>query len=186
MKTTINRIAVFLCTLAFVSCATNPSLQKYYIDNSDDENFISMDIPVSVFSLKENAPEELTKALATIDKFVVLAFVKKKGNEAAYSLESKHVNDIMKNDKYQELIRVKHQGSNVVIKYEGAAEDETLNEVVLYASDKNMGFALVRILGDEMNPSEIMQFAKHMDVFNFDSSELEGIFKSVGQKIEDQ
>ncbi len=177
----IRRTLFVLSTLLLFSCASNPSLQKYYIDNSDNENFVSIDIPASVFKVKKDAPAELLEAIETVDKFNILAFVKKEGNEAEYTLENQKVKEIMKNGKYQELMRVKDKGRNIILKYEGGAEDKTLDEVILYAADKNSGFALVRILGDGMDPADIAKFAKNMDSFDFNGSEFEGLLKGLGK-----
>ncbi len=89
MKTITKLFTVAIVVILFTSCASSPSLQKYYIDNQDDENFISLDLPASLVSLKDNASPEARKTLESIKKLNVLAFVKNSNNEAQYALENK-------------------------------------------------------------------------------------------------
>ncbi|MCK0131349.1 DUF4252 domain-containing protein [Flavobacteriaceae bacterium F08102] len=186
MNTSLKKMVLLLCAVTLVSCASNLSLQKYYIDNSDNENFITLDIPGNVFALKENAPTELSKITTSIHKFNILAFIKKEDNKAQYAIENQKVKAILKNDKYQELIRIKHQGRTVSLKYEGEEDDQTLHEVVLFASDKEKGFALVRILGENMNPADMIQFAKNFDAVDLNGTELEGVLQNIEKNVVQQ
>ncbi|RPD97984.1 DUF4252 domain-containing protein [Aureibaculum marinum] len=180
MKTITKFFAIAIVMLLAVSCASTPSLQKYYIDNQDDENFISLDLPASLVTLKENASPEAKKALESIKKLNVLAFVKNNANEAQYALENKKVNTIIKADKYIELIRVKNKGRNFVIKYEGSESDTSLNELVVYANDKSKGFALIRVLGDNMEPGKILKMVNEIGDIDGDSfKELKDLAKNI-------
>ena len=177
MKITTKIIAILTVTLLMVGCASAPSLQKYYIDNQDNENFISLDIPASVLSLKEDVSPEAKEALSSLKKFNVLAFKKDDSNEAEFRIEEQKVKAILKNDKFKELMTVKDKGRNIILKYEG--NDDTMDEVIVYASDKTMGFALVRVLGDNMEPAKIMKLVNSIGNVDSDSFKpLEGFFKT--------
>ncbi len=169
MKTISKILSISIITLLFVSCASSPSLQKYYIDNQDDKNFVSLDLPASLVSLKDDASPEAQQTLASIKKLNVLAFVKDENNEAQYAVENTKVKTIIKDGKYVELLRVKDKGRNIVIKYEGNEDDETLDELIVYANDKSMGFALVRVLGDKMEPGKILKMVNEIGDIDGDS-----------------
>lgn len=148
--------AIGLVVLA--ACAgSEASLQKYYIDSQDNKNFISVDIPASIIALKDDVPEEAREALSSLKKMNVLAFRKNATNGAEYEVENKKVKEILKSRKFSELMRVKDKGRNIVIKYEGDENTEAFDEVVVYAADNETGFALVRVLGDDMKPEKIMK-----------------------------
>ena len=174
----INKIITILTvTLLLVACASAPSLQKYYIDNQDNENFISLDIPASVLGLKEDVPAEAREALASLKKFNILAFKKDGNNDAEFRSEEQKVKAILKNDKFKELMTVKDKGRNIILKYEG--NDDSMDEVIVYASDKTMGFALIRVLGDNMEPAKIMKLVNSIGNVDSDSfKSLEGFFKT--------
>ena len=157
MKTITKILSISIVMLLFASCGSSPSLQKYYIDNQDDDNFISLDLPASLVSLKDDASAEAQSTLASIKKLNVLAFVKNKANEAQYALEKAKVKAIIKDNKYVELIRFKDKGRDVIVKYEGSEEDNSIDELVVYGNDKSQGFALVRVLGDKMEPGKILK-----------------------------
>lgn len=165
----LTTIVVAIGLVALAACAgSEASLQKYYIDSQDNKNFISVDIPASIIALKDDVPEEAREALSSLKKMNVLAFRKNETNGAEYEVENKKIKEILKSNKFSELMRVKDKGRNIVIKYEGDENTESFDEVVVYASDKQTGFALVRVLGDDMKPEKIMKLMKSIE--NVDNS----------------
>ncbi len=176
MKKVIIYIGAVVMLIAGISCSSEASLQKYYIDSQENKNFISLDVPASVLKLKDNVTPEEKEALASLKKFNVLAFKKDGSNDAEFTQEKQKVKTILKNPKFKELMRIKDKGRNIVIKYEG--DDTTMDEVIVYASDKTQGFALVRVLGDNMDPAKIMKLANSIrDVDSDGFKQLEGLFK---------
>jgi len=173
----ITKIVTFVSIAAlFVSCASGPSLQKYYIDSQENKNFISLDVPASVLKLKENVTAEEKEALNSLKKFNILAFKKDGSNDAEFVAEKQKVKTILKNPKFKELMRIKDKEINFVLKYEG--EDDSIDEVIVYASNKEQGFALVRVLGENMNPANIMKLANNISSVDSEGfKQLEGLFK---------
>ena len=182
-KLTTIMAAVGLVVLA--ACAgSEASLQKYYIDSQDNKNFISVDIPASIIALKDDVPAEAREALSSLKKMNVLAFRKNASNGAEFEVENKKVKEILKSSKFSELMRVKDKGRNVVIKYEGDEDTESFDEVVVYASDKETGFALVRVLGDDMKPGNIMKLMKSIEDVDGSSEGLKQIGDFFNLKID--
>ncbi|MCF6347466.1 MAG: DUF4252 domain-containing protein [Flavobacteriaceae bacterium] len=176
MKKVIIYFGALLMLIVNIACSSEASLQKYYIDSQENKNFISLDVPASVLKLKDNVTPEEEEALASLKKFNILAFKKDNNNDAEYTLEKQKVKTILKNSKFKELMRIKDKGRNIVIKYEGS--DDYMDEVIIYASDKEQGFALVRVLGDKMNPAKIMKLVNSIKDIDSDGfKQLEGLFK---------
>ncbi len=179
MKKLTNYIILIAIAIATLSCGSEASLQKYYIDSQENENFISVDVPASIIKLKDDVSPEAKAAYKSLKKMNVLAFTKNDTNLAEYKIENEKVKRILKNDKFKELFRMKDKGRNILVKYEG--DDVSMDEVIVYASDKEQGFALVRILGDEMTPEKIMKLGesiKDIDSGNFGLKQLEGFIKN--------
>lgn len=180
MKMLTKILSLIVLTSLFLSCASSPSLQKYYIDNESNDNFVSFDIPASVINLKESISEEDREVLESFEKLNILAFVKSESNAAQYKVESQKVKAIIKDSKYQELIRVKDKGRNFVIKYEGDESDTTVDEFVIYVAEKSKGFALIRVLGDNMEPEKMVKLMNQIKNLNSDEmKKLEGVFKNM-------
>lgn len=166
------KIAVMavLGLLLLQACDNQKSVQEYYVEKQENNNFIAIDLPASIVSLDEGASEETRETLKTIKKLNVLAFRVNESNRAEYEKEYAQVKEILKNDKYNELMRMKHEGVNVVINYQGS--DEAVDEFILLASDNSRGFALARILGDKMEPAKIMKMAEDMKNLDADGAAL--------------
>ncbi len=79
----------------------------------------------------------------------------------------------------QELVKINNNGSKFVVKYLGT--DAAMDEVVVYANDKTKGFALGRLLGNDMKPEHmvhLMESVKEMDSDNQTFKVLENFFKN--------
>lgn len=161
-----------IIALITISCDEHPSLQKYYVDSNENTDFISFDIPASILSLKnENVSKEVKETLKSIKKVNFLGFQLKDSNEAEYKIEKQKIKGILKNPKYQELISVGGKQS-FTIKFLG--EDDAIDEVIVFGSDKEKGFALVRILGKDMDPSKMMLLANEIK-YDGDEGDLKGL-----------
>lgn len=185
MKKVVNSLVIcFAIAVLLASCvSSDASIQEYYIESKDNKNFLSVDIPASVITLRDNIDPEAAEAYKSLKKLNILAFKKNQTNEADYQIERKKVKQILKGNQYNELIRINDKGRNFIVKYEGDENTESFDEVIVYANDKTKGFALVRVLGDEMTPEKFMKLTngiKDLDFSNAGIKELSGFLKQNG------
>lgn len=156
MKKVANILFVVLM-LVLTSCSSTQSLQEYYIDNSDNPNFLSVDLPVSLLNLdKAELTEEQKEALGTLKKMNVLAFKKNDGNAIEFEAEKANVKAILKNEEFIDLMKLNTSYGKGVIKYLG--NDEEIDEVIIYGDNKEKGFMLIRVLGNNMKPANLVKF----------------------------
>ena len=152
------------------------SLQEYYVDNKENPNFIFLDIPASILKMEEAELTDVQKeAVESLRKFNLLAFKKTSENVDEYKLEKAKVKEILKNDEFVELMKINSSYGKGVIKYLG--EDDAIDEVIIYGDSKDQGFALVRVLGKNMNPSHIMQIMQAIQKSDYDGEALGEIGK---------
>ena len=182
MKSIWTKLGLLLAVALMASCAKDQSIQKYYVESQEKSDFIAVDVPASIIQLGEEASEETKATMATIKKLNVLAFQVNDENRTEFEKEITRVKKILKADRYNELMRMKHEGINVMIKYQG--DDEAVDEFILFAADDSKGFALARVLGDKMEPAKIMKMMddiKDIDAEGTALTQLEGIFKDFGE-----
>jgi uncharacterized membrane protein YjjP (DUF1212 family) len=162
MKTFLKiTIIAFVAGILTVACDTKPSLQKYYVDSKENNAFISVDLPANIIELKdENVTEEVKNTLKTIKKVNFLALQVDETNQELYNAEKEKVTEILKNPDYKQLMRFKTAQGNVTVNYLGT--EDAINEVIIFGSDSKRGFALVRVLGENMNPADIMGMAQEI------------------------
>lgn len=155
MKKIYQLIAV-LSIVMFTACSSTQSLQEYYVDSSENPNFLQFDVPSSILNL-ENA--DITsgqkEALKSLKKLNVLAFRKSLANAAEYEIEKTKVKAILKNNDFIELMKMNTPYGKATIKYLG--DEDAIDEVIIYGDNKEKGFAVIRVLGDDMNPANMMQ-----------------------------
>lgn len=155
MKKGYQILAIAVLALAS-ACSSTQSLQEYYVDSSQNPNFLSFDIPASVLNLeKVDLPQTQQTAIESLRKLNILAFRKTAENAAEYKIEKTNVKAILKNDKFIELMKMNTPYGKATIKYLG--DEDAIDEVIIYGDSDDKGFAVIRILGNDMNPANIMQ-----------------------------
>jgi len=173
-------LLVLAVSLIAISCDSNASLQKYYVDSKENNEFISIDIPSSILQLKDTeASEEIQNTLKTIKKVNFLALQLNDSNKELYTSEKLKVAKILKNPKYKQLMRMNMGKGSVSVNYLG--EEEAIDEVIIFGSDNEKGFAVVRVIGDNMNPSDIMKLANDikLDGDSGQIKQLEGLLSGL-------
>ena len=179
MKLFKSIIAVFSITLLLLACNTSPSLQKYYVDSKENTEFMSVDLPASLLQLKtDDVSEKVQKTMATIKKINFLSLKLTSDNNTLFLAEKEKVSRILKNHKYKELMRFKH--GNAAVKVIFLGQEDAIDEVVFFGFDNAKGFALARVVGDNMNPADILQMAQSIKLDN-NTGELKQLGSLFGQ-----
>ena len=168
------RIALYiaiLVSLLLSGCNSEPTLQKYFVENSEKKDFIALDVSPTIINMdKTKLTAEQKTALASFDKMNVLAFKLDKSNQKQYDIESQKVTQILKNEKYQNLMKVGSGKDGASVSFVG--DDNHINEFILFAKKKENGFAVIRILGNDMNPNNIMSMISLLKSSNIDLAQL--------------
>ena len=100
----------------------------------------------------------------------ILAFKLDKNNKAQYDVESQKVTQLLKNEKYQELMKVGSGKDAASVSFIG--DENHIDEFILFAKKKESGFAVVRILGNDMNPNNILNMISLLQSSNIDMEQL--------------
>jgi hypothetical protein len=106
-----------------------------------------------------------------MDKLNMLGYQLTEDNKEEYQVELQKVQNILKDDKYQELFRAGNsKDGKVVVKYIGT--DTTIDELILFGNMNDQGFAIVRILGNNMEPAKIMSLSDQIQNINSDENKV--------------
>jgi hypothetical protein len=164
-------VVVILITV-FTSCDQGPTLQTYFVDNEMQSGFISLDVPASVIDVENiELTEEQREAYESVDKLNVLAYKADSLRTDEFQGELRRVNNILKDDKYDELIR---GGNSVdgkfVVKFLGDVEN--IDELILFGNANDQGFVIARVLGNDMNAKKLMTLQSVLQNANIEDSQL--------------
>jgi hypothetical protein len=160
-----------LLSLFLVSCNSEPTLQKYFVENTENKNFIALDVSPNILNVdKTKLSIAQSDALKSFDKMNVLAFKLNDKNKAQFEIERAKVNLILKDKKYQQLMKFGSGKEGASVSFVGT--DEHIEEFVFFANKKESGFAVVRILGKDMNPTNIMTMMSVLQQSNIDLEQL--------------
>lgn len=166
---------VTLFAFALVSCS-NPSLQKYMVEKQDDSNFVKMDIAGSLFQKSGDMKEESNESLKTIRKINVLAYPIQENDSINFEKEKSELTNILESENYKTLIYLNSADRKASLKYIG--EEDAIDELILYGSDNTQGFAVLRILGEDMKPADMYQLMKSIQSGDINISQFPGFEKT--------
>ena len=169
--------ALFIILIATItSCNQGLTLQTYYVDNELKPGFSSLDIPTSFLNLEEtDLTEEQMEAYESIDKLNMLAFVADDSNQEQFEMEIAKVQTILKDPKYEELIRGGNStDGKFVVKFLG--DPESLDELILFGYRNEQGFAVVRVLGDDMNANQIVKLINSIQQSEINDNQISQFF----------
>nr|WP_309757887.1 DUF4252 domain-containing protein [Flavobacterium sp.] len=167
---TVYGIALLL-SLFLSSCNSEPSLQKYFVENTENKNFIALDVSPNILNVdKTKLSVAQSDALKSFDKMNVLAFKLNATNKAEFEKERAKVNLILKDKKYQQLMKFASGKEGASVSFVGT--DDHIEEFVFFANKEDNGFAVVRILGKDMNPTAVMTMMSVLQQSNIDVEQL--------------
>jgi len=164
-------ILALTALLTLGSCNSEPSLQKYFVENSEKKDFISLDISPNILNVDPTKlSAEQNEALNSFDKMNILAFKADQSNQTQFETERSKVKAILKDQKYQELMKFGSGKDGASVSYVGS--DDNIKEFVIFANRKETGFAVVRVLGEDMNPNNIMTLMSVLQNSKIDMEQL--------------
>ncbi|QYA26780.1 DUF4252 domain-containing protein [Gramella sp. MT6] len=166
----------YLFAIAFIavltSCNDGKSLQKYYVENQEDTDFLALDVPTSMFTNSSSLEAEEKATLESIKKINVLA-LKKDENPAKFEEEKVKLNEIFSDEKYQLLMKYGGGDRKAALYFTG--EEDAIDELIVYGYDDNQGLGIARVLGEDMDPEKIMKLMKSLDKENINVEGIKGL-----------
>jgi len=172
-------ILYIVVSLLLVSCTNEPSLQKFFVENAAKKDFIALDVSSSILNLdKTHLSPEQEKALASFDKMNIIAFKATPKNQELYEVEKSKLKKILKGEEYQQLMKFGSGEMGASVSYIGT--EDNIKEFIFYANKKENGFGVVRVTGNNMNPTNVMTLLSVLQKseMNLDQLKpLEGLMK---------
>ncbi len=171
-----------LCSLVFLvvfasACKNEKSLQSYLVEANEKAEFSSFDVPVSsVLSPKADVSDDVKETIKSIKKINVVFLKKTEENETVYETEKATLKNLFKDNKdYKTLSSMKMKGMNVNLYYSG--ETDSIDEIVAFGYSQELGVGVARLLGENMNPTKIMEVVSDMNMDLDNLGGLSAIFK---------
>lgn len=168
--------------IMLASCSGEPTLQKYYVEKGAAPGFVSLDIaPTFINTDKVNLSAEEKEALNSLQKFNVLVYRNDSldTTHKKYNAEMAKVKTLVKNE-YEELIKINDGTSGASISTKG--EGEHIEEFVVFVHNEDNGFGVVRVLGDDMNPNNVLTIAGLLQKANIDRQQFKPLEDLMSKK----
>ncbi|APU69696.1 DUF4252 domain-containing protein [Christiangramia flava] len=175
--TLIKKLTVLFSILAITACQNDKSIQKYYVDNQEDADFMALDVPTSMFANLDAMDAEKRETMESIKKINVLA-LRADQHPEKFKKEKAKLDEIFTDEKYQLLMKYGGGTRKAALYFTG--EDDAIDELIVYGYDDSKGLGVARVLGEDMNPAGIMEMMKSLKKEDIDASGLEGLIGIMG------
>lgn len=170
MKNVIKYVSLCLVLLA-VGCKNEPTLQKYFVEKSENKDFTVLDVTPNILNIEKTKLSSNEKeVLKSFEKVNILTFKADDKNKTQFEAEKKKISSILKDKKYESLIKVSMGKDGAEFKCVG--KDEHIDEFILYGNRAENGLAVIRITGDDMNPTAVLEMLKLMQKSKIDVEQL--------------
>lgn len=174
-------MVVVIGIMMLASCSNQQSLQEYYVDNQENNDFILVDVPTSLLGSNINLlSEDQQNVLKTVRKVNLMAYQTKEGDTAKMQLERDKVKTILATDDYEELMKVNSDMGSMRLYFKG--EEDAIDEVIFFGADDNKGFMLARLLGDDMKVGDMMRLAGSLEESDIDVSQFSSMMEVFDSK----
>ena len=171
---------LIIVSALFSSCNNEPSLQKYFVEKTENKNFVALDLSPNMLNIDSSKlSSEENAALKSFEKVNILAFKLNDSNKAEFESEKVKVGKILKEEKYQELMKFGSGKDGASVSFVG--DDEHIDEFVFYANNKENGFAVIRVLGKDMNPTGILSLMSVLKNANVDLEQLKPLQQMIAK-----
>ena len=169
-------LGIGLAALTLFSCSNKESLQRYIVDRQDDDSFLKIDIAASLLQTDSaNLSQEEKDILKTIKKINVIAYPIEEGNVSAYEVKMQVLKTILDQDRYKTLMKYGSNKEGATLKYVGL--EDAIDEIIVFVRDDEKGFAVFRLLGDNMRPEQMIKLMTAIEKGDLDISKLNSIEK---------
>ncbi len=177
----MKKAVLILIGFLAISCSNKPTLQKYFVENSESSDFIAVDLASSIINTEKITLSDTEKeALNSFDKLNILAFQKDSLSDAKFKTEEEKVKTILKDEQYEQLMRFgnsKNGGSIYLV-----GETDNIDEFVLFASGNEQGFVVARVLGENMNPNSVINLMEVLRKADLDLEQLKPLQDALAKK----
>lgn len=157
-------VSIFLLLVLLASsCQQKTTLQEYLVQSQDKNGFITIDVPTSFLQLKsKDVSQEVKATLKSIRKINVVALPVKE-NLKAVKVEKEILKNIFTDTKkYKTLMSMKVKEMSVHIYYIG--KTAAIDEVIAFGYGEKYGVGIARLLGKNMNPSNIIAMLNKLKI----------------------
>ena len=113
--------------------------------------------------------------MQSVRKLNIMAYPIKDGDslKTEYQQEKQNVIDILAREQYQTLISFGSPTQGASLKFVG--ETDAIDELVIFASDEERGFAIFRLTGNDMDPEKFVNMMRSIETGDLDVSQMNGL-----------
>ena len=168
------KVVYIFLMISIIGCQPQPTLQTYFVDHQEIPSFISMDIPISFLDAdKLQLTKNQENAINSIQKLNMLGYSLKSGSEEIYDKEVRTIKTLLKSSQYNELMRMGNsKDGRIQISYVG--DEEAVEELIIFGTSSDYGFAVIRVLGRKMNLSNIVELGPIINKLDTSDMNVEG------------
>ena len=151
-----------LASLLLTACQPSISLQRYYVEKTEDADFLVFNLPIQLESFFVDSLEApAQKTLQSVEKINMLLFKADSSKASKMGQEIERVQKILGQDRYQELMSFQIENRKGGMFMEGKLE--AIDEGIFWFAGPEEALVVVRLITNQMNPQELVSLLNSLD-----------------------
>ncbi len=170
--------AVTLMAVAWISCSTSPSVQRYIVDHENEAGFASFTVPADILQIQDgvDVDEESVEALNKLNNLVVLRYDISDGTPEQFESYLAELHTCLNPDRYEDVFMMNTGEMRVSLKIQ-KGNQERLSEIIALL-EQGDSFLLARLTG-EIEPDKLARLIRKIDYqAMMENEQLQGLIPS--------
>ena len=163
-----------------MSCSSNPSIERYFVDHENKEGFASFTVPADILKVKDAAQvdEDAVEALDKLNSLLVLRYEQSEMQPELFGEYLAELNACLNPERYEDIFTMSSGNMRMSLKIARSSSNEKkLNELVGFII-QDSSFVIARLTG-EIEPDKLAKLARNIDLnAMMENEELKGLIES--------
>ena len=160
----MRRVYFLLCIglLLTTACESPKSLQRYYVEKTEDVDFLVFNLPIQPERFFSDSLEDSAKqTLQSIGKMNMLLYRADPEKPQKIEQEISTVQTILAQDRYQELMTIQSDSRRGGILFEGRID--AIDEGIIWYTGAEDAIVILRLLADDLDPKALLLLLNKLD-----------------------
>ena len=158
-----------LAGLLLSACQPSMSLQRYYVEKTEDADFLVFNLPLQMESFFVDSLEaSAQKTLQKVEKINMLLYRENTSNPSKMNQEIQTIQKILGQDRYQELMSFQIENRKGGMFLEGQVG--AIDEGIFWYAGPQEALVVVRLITNKMDPQELVSLVSSLDYKKLDEN----------------
>ncbi len=162
------------------SCASNPSVERYFVDHENKDGFMSFTVPADVIQVKDGVEvdADVEDAINNLNSLIVLRYERSNEQPELFGEYLAELHACLNPDRYEDVFMMSTGGMRMYLKTAHRTDKKKeLNELIGFIV-QDESFVIARLTG-KIEPDKLAKVIRKIDLQSMmENEQLQGLIES--------